>query len=610
MGSRSWLFGIIAAACGNPDTEPVVLRAETAAPTSATPTTPPPSPATSATTAGPASAEPIVQAPLPPPPSPDEDPVLVPLAADEIALDPDLEHGVEPIAEGFHMEAVFPVLADEAKTSALASRLRADVRRVLASDPNAMPRDYEGSCDLTIVTETLVSYMCHYSVTEYGDRETWTNAGLVGLTYDVERRWPAPSPVRSWFVPGTDAGTIADVACRKVAGHRDVFGSADGCVADDVEFAIQENGIRVGWPSTSYDASAPERSELVLGWNEIGKLVRRDGPLATLANAVANADAETPLSRAAGPPPAGSTVLAIGNEGSLREIARRWSLESGVRVMVTDAAAGRARLVRARGVATSSVDGAAVSRANVPFVLPELGIATRRIRRGTTLRSEPRAEASAVAPLVAGAIVATLSGPVGTNESSLTPGMWTYVVPNASTGGWIQSGLLGSRRSTPFDLARSAEADRGPRTFTVALSDPSAKVLVHYAASADGTRTEIKAVGPGGPRTFGPVEGSIADLRLTRAARGGELFLLVALSRSGAPDSVQWQAYRLGSGQPTSAVLDVALPTDASLPEARRTAVRAGIQNHGRFAPFLVQKRGTADVVYTWNGSTLSTGGP
>ncbi len=485
-----------------------------------------------------------------------------------------------------------------------------DVRRVLAGDPSVMPRNYEGSCDLTIVTASLVSFMCHYSVTEYGDRESWTNTGRVGLTYQVSGRWPVPVLAASWFAPGTDVGTIADVACRKVERHQDVFGSSSGCDAEDVELAIQENGIRVGWPLMNTDVDEePEHSELVLGWNELGKLVRRDGPLGTLPTAVANADAETPLWRVAGPPPPGTTVLAIGEEGDLKEIARRWSSEKGVRVMVTDAAAGRARLIRARGVASSSVDQIPLSRTNVPFVLPQLGLGARRIRRGTTLRSAPRADAGVIAPLVAGAIVATLSGPIEGNESSLTPGMWTYVVANASTGGWIQSGLLGSRRSTPDTRRGTADSDRGPRTFTVALSDPNASFLLHYTPSADGSHTEIAVVRDTERRTLGPLEGSIADLRLTRVERQGEVLLLVALVRNGAPDSQRWQAYRLGPGQPPTPVLDVALPTDLAAPEAQRTTVRAGIQNRGRFAPFLVRRRGAQDVVYTWNGSALQTGG-
>jgi hypothetical protein len=56
-------------------------------------------------------------------------------------------------------------------------------------------------------------------------------------------------------------------------------------------------------------------------------------------------------------------------------------------------------------------------------------------------------------------------------------------------------------------------------------------------------------------------------------------------------------------------VLDVTLPTDLSLPEARRAVVRAGIQNRGRFAPLLVRRRGEPDVVYTWNGSALQLSG-
>jgi len=616
----SFLLAIAVAACGNPAQEPPppVLRTEPAtppakAPATATPTTPPvPQPATASTPSGPtaAPAEAVVQAPLPPPPAPGDDPSAVPLAEEDVELGEGVELDTEPIAEGFHMEAQLPVLEDEAKSAALATRVRMDVRRVLAGDPNTMPRNYEGSCDLTLVTASLVSYMCHYSVTEYGDRESWTNTGRAGLTYQVSRRFPVPAPVSSWFVPGTDVGTIADVACRKVGRHPDDFGDPRACVADDVELSIQQNGIRVGWPSSSGGSDEVEHTELVLGWNELGKLVRRDGPLATLPAAVAQADAETALSRAAGPPPAGSTVLAIGEEGDLEEIARRWSFETGVRVMVTDAAAGRARLIRARGVASSSVDERPVARTNVPFALPQLGIGTRRIRRAATLRSAPSPDAGAVAPLVAGAIVATLAGPIGGSESSLAPGLWTYVVPNASTAGWIPSGLLGSRSSTPAEAGQgSADADRGPRTFTVALSDPSARVLVHYTPSQDGARTEIKAVVRGETRTFGPVDGAITDLRLTRADRGGEALLLVALARPAAPDAQQWQAYRLGSGQPAAAVLDVSLPTDLSLPVAQRTVIRAGIQNRGRFAPFLVRRRGAADVVYTWNGTALQAGG-
>lgn len=613
----SWLVVVLVAACGNtaPEQAPV-LRAEPAAPPAkapATATAAPPAAAPAVTTpptTPPTPPAPVVQAPLPPPPSPDDDPSRVPLAVHDTELGTDVQYDTEPIAEGFHMEADLPVLGDEAKTAALASRVRMDVRRVLAGDPSVMPRNYEGRCNLTLVTASLVSYMCQYSVTEYGDRESWTNTGRVGLTYQIGSRWPVPALVPSWFVPGTDVGTIADVACRKVGQHRDVFGGAGGCDPEDVEFAIQDNGLRVGWPLVGTDEGAePERSELVLGWNELGKLVRRDGPLGTLASAVANADAETPLSRVAGPPPAGTTVLAIGEEGDLKEIARRWSFEHGVRVMLTDAAAGRARLIRARGVASSSVDALPVSRTNVPFVLPQLGVGARRIRRATALRSAPRADAGVVAPLVGGTIVATLSGPIGSDESSLTPGMWTYVVPNASTAGWIPSGLLGSRSSTPERRGPDV-AGQGPRTFTVALSDPSASLLVHYTPTADGSHTELVAVVRGAePLTLGPLDGSIADLRLTRVERGGEPLLLVALARSGSPDSLQWQAYRLGAGQPRTAVLDVALPTDLSLPEAQRTAVRAGIQNRGRFAPFLVRRRGAADVVYTWNGTALQTGG-
>jgi hypothetical protein len=77
----------------------------------------------------------------------------------------------------------------------------------------------------------------------------------------------------------------------------------------------------------------------------------------------------------------------------------------------------------------------------------------------------------------------------------------------------------------------------------------------------------------------------------------------------GGNGSLAWQAYRLGPGQPASAVLDVAVPTDPSLPEAQRTAIRAGIQSRGRFAPFLVRRRGAQDVVYTWTGSALQAGG-
>lgn len=609
------LLGFVAA-CGNTATEPApVLRTEPPAPPASVPVTPnaatpaAPQAATTPATAPPTPAAPIVQAPLPPPPSPDQDPSRVPLAAHEIELGEDVQFDTEPIAEGFHMEADFPVLSDEAKTAALATRVKMDVRRVLAGDPSVMPRNYEGGCHLTLVTASLVSYMCEYSVTEYGDRESWTNTGRVGLSYQIGNRWPVPALVTSWFTPGTDIGTIADVACRKAEQHRDVFGGSGGCDPEDVEFAVQDNGIRIGWSLTTADVSSEdERSELVLGWNELGKLVRRDGPLATLATAVANADAETPLSRVAGPPPAGSTVLAIGEEGDLGEIARRWSSEHGVRVMVTDAAAGRARLIRARGVVSSSVDGLQVSRTNVPFALPQLGLGTRRIRRGTTLRSAPRPDAPVVAPLVAGTIVATLSGSIGGDESSLTPGLWTYVVPNASIGGWIQSGLLGSRSSTPDGRGPAAPGE-GPRTFTVALSDPNARLSVRYTPTADGSHTEVVVVGGAEPRAFGPLDGSIADLRLTRVDRGGELLLLVALARSAAPDSQQWQAYRLGPGLPLSAVLDVAVPTDLSLPEAQRTAIRAGIQNRGRFAPFLVRRRGAQDVVYTWNGSALQAGG-
>jgi len=134
-------------------------------------------------------------------------------------------------------------------------------------------------------------------------------------------------------------------------------------------------------------------------------------------------------------------------------------------------------------------------------------------------------------------------------------------------------------------------------------------VMVHYGPSPEGNGTRIEVVGEEEPRVFGPVEGSIVDLRLTRSDRRGELLLLVASSRGAAPDAQRWQAFRLGHGQPTAAVLDVALPTDLSLPEPRRTVVRAGIQNRGRFAPFLVQKRGAPDVVYTWNGSALQVRG-
>lgn len=52
-----------------------------------------------------------------------------------------------------------PNLGDEPKTAALATRVKMDVRRVPAGDPNTMPRNYEGSCDLTLVTASLVSYM-------------------------------------------------------------------------------------------------------------------------------------------------------------------------------------------------------------------------------------------------------------------------------------------------------------------------------------------------------------------------------------------------------------------------------------------------------------------
>jgi hypothetical protein len=452
--------------------------------------------------------------------------------------------------------------------------------------------------------------MCHYSVTEYGDRESWTETGRVGLTYQISSRWPAPLLTGSWFVAGTDVGTIADVACQK-ANHHQLHGEA-GCAAEDVAFAVQHNGIRVGWPSSNMDLDSDlVDSELVFGWNEIGKLVRRDGPLGTLATAVEHAEAETPLSRVAGPPPPGSTVIAIGEAGDFKEIARRWWSERGVRVMITDAAAGQARLIRARGIASSSVDRQQVSRTEVPFLLPQLGLGIRRLRRGTTLRSAPRGDAPVVAPLVSGAIVATLEGPIGSDESSVAPGMWTYVVPNASTAGWMPSGLLGTRTGPPPEPGGALPpVNRGPRTFSATLRDPNATVYLDYTPSPDGRTTGISIVGGDAERRdIGPLEGAITDLRLTRTDRRGELLLLVALARSATPETLQWQAYRLGPRQPATAVLDVALPTDAALPEAQRTAVRAGIQNRGRFAPFLVRKRGAADVVYTWNGSALQTGG-
>jgi hypothetical protein len=480
----------------------------------------------------------------------------------------------------------------EPARGAILRQLRAAMREHLADftedsgDPDN-PNSFDASCDAVLALADTASYACIAIITEgRGMMDTKASTHTFEIAGDVVRELETDD----LLIEGVDYGEL-------VANYEILPEGAQVLTPTGIGFIDYEGEIDV------------------VPYADLGALLNPRSAAFRIPGVAQVAAITTPLAAEAGPPESVNVFSAARPLPIAALLAAQagttWLFASGAPLDATSSA-----LVEASELA-SPVPNAIrdLPRIERPWSTPaRLHLAT--LHRATALRPAPRRPAAGPV-LPADTVLFAVLGELAAGPSRTGGGQWTFVVVSESLSGWLPSALVDEMSSvSPTSCMRGLvdalpESERAAARAAVRVIDrggagiavaelPTGTVVGYFPRPSYGAPAPLRALVRHA--------GTLVDARsMGTAAYAATELLALGWSMPGDPEHTVWEVHAVpASGTDAGAPIFTTTLTPSTAPERARQTVVTALTRRRTYYPLVVRGPGRAELLYTWNGTTLT----
>lgn len=581
-----WMLG-----CGSDEPPPALTPAPTELPAPEVPTpVAPPEPETTESPETPAPETPetpetpeIVAAELP----------VVPVIAGEASIAPpmpeleELDHESATFEMSRGTTSYDEVAYPPAVQGALLRQLRATMRDLLdgfVPEPEtdeSMGSYYDASCRVNLALPDTVAYTCTRTITEgRGEMETVSTTKLFAITGENVRALESDN----LLIAGANLRALAERYEADTNGPMTLTYRGVGFVDQDGEVTD-------------------------IPYEDLGALLDPTSAAGRVPGVTAIAAVTTALALEAGPP---ATISVLAPARPLPSAAM-FAVENHANWIFSERA-GAISATTSMVVADMGALPAGTTSVTRPWSTP-LRVHRAHLHRASPLRPGPRGAGEGAA-LPAGTLLYAVLGDTGAGPSRTGGGQWTFVAVSETRMGWLPSALVRESDDVPITPSLEAfvssfpEAERAAvRGSTYAIG--AARGFLFVSERSGNTTVGVVpspsyGVAPG-LRIRVTRPGSLIDAQVAGAQSTYDVNPLLVLTWAVASDPahVLVEVFAAPATGVDSTPAFTATLASASAPARERQRVAVNLTRRGRYAPVVVRGPGRAEVLYTWNGTTL-----